>query len=81
MRGYRPSKDPKGGNVFTSDVTDVPEYWNWRLQGKLLLSCENLLNQICACNWPQQAHAWFKLVNEKLVYAYMFVVWNTGMDP
>ena len=33
MRGYRPSKGPKGGDVFTSDVTDVPEDWDWRLQG------------------------------------------------
>ena len=33
MRGYRPSKDPKGGEFFTSDVTDMPQDWDWRLQG------------------------------------------------
>ena len=39
MRGYRPSKDPKGGEMFTSDVTDLPEDWDWRLQGGMCTSC------------------------------------------
>ena len=35
MRGYRPSKGPKGGIEFTSDVSMdvIPDTWDWRIQG------------------------------------------------
>jgi len=46
MRGYRPSKDPKGGEFFTSDVTDVPQEWDWRLQGELCSRLKVLISTI-----------------------------------
>ena len=35
MRGYRPSKGPKGGIEFSSDVSvdSTPDTWDWRIQG------------------------------------------------
>ena len=35
MKGYRPSKGPKGGIEFTSDVSvdSLPDTWDWRILG------------------------------------------------
>ena len=35
MRGYRPSKGPKGGIEFRSDISvdATPDTWDWRIQG------------------------------------------------
>ena len=48
MRGYRPSKGPKGGIEFTSDISveATPDTWDWRIHG---MSSRHTILELLIC--------------------------------